>query len=92
MTNSPATGRRKSGSKMRLATPPIQSNTITSAGVPLEAPKQTTPALPSLERQLRIAQAAYYIAERREFAPGNELEDWLQAEAEVEAREAGALQ
>lgn len=29
-----------------------------------------------------IATAAYFRAERRGFAPGNELADWLQAEAE----------
>ena len=32
-----------------------------------------------------IAQAAYFRARRRGFAPGHELEDWLAAEAEVEA-------
>jgi len=37
------------------------------------------------ERQQLIAQAAYFIAERRGFSPGNEIEDWLQAEAEIEA-------
>jgi len=30
-----------------------------------------------------IAVAAYYRAERRNFEPGRELEDWLYAEAEV---------
>jgi hypothetical protein len=30
-----------------------------------------------------IAEAAYYRAQRRGFAPGHELEDWLQAEAEL---------
>ena len=39
-----------------------------------------------------IAQAAYFIAERRGFAPGNELEDWLQAEAQIEACLKAALQ
>ena len=39
----------------------------------------------SLEEKHRlIAEAAYYRAERRRFAPGYELEDWLKAEAEVE--------
>lgn len=28
-----------------------------------------------------IAEAAYYRAEHRGFAPGHELDDWLQAEA-----------
>lgn len=44
------------------------------------------------QRQQLIAQAAYFIAERRGFAPGNELEDWLQAEAEIEACMKAALQ
>lgn len=38
------------------------------------------------ERQRLIAEAAYYIAERRGFAAGCELDDWLQAEAEIERR------
>jgi hypothetical protein len=36
------------------------------------------------ERQSMIAKAAYLRAERRNFAPGHELEDWLAAEAEVD--------
>lgn len=35
------------------------------------------------DRQCMIAEAAYYRAHARGFAPGYELEDWLQAEAEV---------
>ena len=31
----------------------------------------------------RIAEAAYYRAERRAFASGNEIDDWLAAEAEI---------
>ncbi|MEE9425178.1 MAG: DUF2934 domain-containing protein [Methylococcales bacterium] len=30
-----------------------------------------------------IAVAAYYKALHREFSPGNEMDDWLQAEAEI---------
>lgn len=33
----------------------------------------------------RIATAAYYKAEARGFVPGFEMEDWLRAEAEVDA-------
>jgi Protein of unknown function (DUF2934) len=36
-----------------------------------------------------IEKAAYLKAERRGFAPGHELEDWLAAENEVEQRLAG---
>lgn len=34
------------------------------------------------ERTSRIALAAYYKAEARDFQPGYEIEDWLAAEAE----------
>ena len=44
------------------------------------------------QREVLVARAAYFIAERRGFAPGNELDDWLQAEAEIEARLKAALQ
>jgi len=38
-----------------------------------------------------IAIAAYYLAERRGFAPGHEEEDWLAAEAELDAAGASFL-
>ncbi len=41
---------------------------------------------PDGEDRLRlIAEAAYFRAEQRDFAPGQELEDWLAAEIEVDA-------
>jgi hypothetical protein len=36
-------------------------------------------------REALIATAAYYRAERRGFLPGHELEDWLDAEREVDS-------
>ena len=36
-------------------------------------------------RHEMVATAAYYIAEQRGFAPGQEVEDWLAAEAAVDA-------
>lgn len=39
-------------------------------------------------RQEAIAQAAYYKAEQRGFAPGYEMQDWLDAEREVASAEA----
>jgi hypothetical protein len=35
-------------------------------------------------REQRIALEAYYRAERRGFAPGGELEDWLAAERAID--------
>ena len=37
-------------------------------------------------RAALIAEAAYFRAEKRGFAPGHETEDWLAAESEVDAR------
>jgi hypothetical protein len=42
------------------------------------------------ERIACIAETAYFIAIRRGFSPGHELEDWLTAENEVDARLIGA--
>ena len=36
-----------------------------------------------VKRHILIAQAAYYRAEKRGFAAGGELQDWLEAEAEI---------
>jgi hypothetical protein len=36
-----------------------------------------------VDRQARIALAAYFIAEKRGFEPGHELDDWFAAEAEL---------
>ncbi|MBV8878092.1 MAG: DUF2934 domain-containing protein [Gammaproteobacteria bacterium] len=54
-------------------------------------PRKSSPAMEpraqvSAEaRHALIAQAAYLRAERRGFVPGHETEDWLAAEAEVDA-------
>jgi hypothetical protein len=44
-------------------------------------PHRLTPA----ERHRRICELAYRRAEQRGFAPGSEVEDWLEAEREVDA-------
>ena len=41
------------------------------------------------ERHHRIQVAAYFLAERRGFAPGHELDDWLAAEDTIELEDAG---
>jgi hypothetical protein len=41
-------------------------------------------AVTAAERHSLIEKAAYRRAERRNFEPGHELEDWLAAEAEVD--------
>jgi hypothetical protein len=46
--------------------------------------KHFKPDTAEIERM--IAEAAYYLAEKRSFAPGFEEEDWAVATAEVMAR------
>lgn len=41
------------------------------------------------DRHHRIEVAAYFLAERRGFAPGHELDDWLTAEDGIELEDAG---
>jgi hypothetical protein len=45
-------------------------------------PKDTASAA-ALARHEVIKTAAYYLAERRGFTPGCELQDWLAAEASI---------
>jgi hypothetical protein len=42
---------------------------------------------PAVSREARIAIAAYYRAERRHFAFGGQLDDWLAAERELAQQE-----
>ena len=56
------------------------------AKAPGAAVKSGQPAavLSAAQREAMIREAAYFRAERRAFAPGGELEDWLAAERQIE--------
>jgi len=47
--------------------------------------QSTIPEEEAMEEQARlmIEEAAYYLAEKRGFTPGHELEDWLQAKEQI---------
>ncbi|MFA6904138.1 MAG: DUF2934 domain-containing protein [Gallionellaceae bacterium] len=49
------------------------------------APKQNAVAVSPEQRYQMISIAAYFKAERRGFAGGYEMQDWISAEAEVDA-------
>ena len=68
---------RKAGIMKGGANPPARRE---------DAAANTRSRLLPEERRRLIAETAYFIAERRGFAVGWELEDWLQAEAEVNRR------
>jgi hypothetical protein len=71
----------------RKATTAAPELTESSVIAVLES-RQTTTAVstsidPDVRRQL-VAAEAYFLAERRGFAAGHELEDWIAAEAAVD--------
>ena len=70
VTAAPKTPRRRSMTKAEVSGAAVQAG--------------SAPALNETERQKLIAQAAYFRAEKRGFAPGCELQDWIEAEAEVQ--------
>ena len=68
-----------------VTSPNARSTRKTTTDKP--ARKSRTNAAPMIDPERRralIAEAAYFRAERRGFAPGHEAEDWLAAEAEVD--------
>lgn len=56
----------------------------------VRAHKATQPARPA-DQQIEVALAAYFIAEKRGFEPGHELDDWLAAEAQIAAAQQPSL-
>ncbi len=48
--------------------------------------KFTEVADPPFDRQGMIATAAYFLAQRRGFKPGHDVEDWLAAERQVDVQ------
>lgn len=75
-TNTPKSKRGKSRRK-------ANDDASTSAEAPATSPPNRGDRSGEDDRHHMIAEAAYYRAECRGFAPGCELEDWLAAEAEL---------
>jgi len=65
--------------------PPAREVPRPSARVRPSPPEPSRLALTPEGRRAMISEGAYLRAERRGFAPGHETEDWLAAEAEVDA-------
>ena len=67
-------------------------STVTKpAAAPKRATKKasTAASVSAEQRKHYVEMAAFYIAERRGFAPGNPMDDWLAAEAEIDRLLAG---
>jgi hypothetical protein len=90
MPTRPRTG---SGRTKKTAPPAAQQSVPkhpraeTSTGTEVTAAHLERREIPSFSesREARIAEAAYWRAERRGFVAGQELDDWLAAEKEVDS-------
>lgn len=79
-THTPSTSSKSPQSRKRSAkaAPP--------QAIPKPASDQASAInLSVMNREAMIATAAYFRAQKRDFAAGHELEDWLAAESEVDA-------
>jgi hypothetical protein len=80
ISKSPAkTGAAKTGAAKPRASAP-------RSGRVSKVTAQTATVRNDEERRTLIALAAYFRAERRGFTPGQELDDWLAAESEIDGQ------
>lgn len=63
------------------ASPKTAAKPAASATAAKPAAAKTSPA----DRLAMIAEAAYFIAQKRGFGAGKEAEDWVEAEKQVDA-------
>lgn len=66
------------------AAAPKAVTSVAKAAKPAIKRKKAGHAVPQEQRAHYIEVAAFYIAERRGFAPGDPMDDWLAAEAEID--------
>jgi hypothetical protein len=84
-----ATTRKTSASEGETGTQPApRASAARKKAAPLSSGGNAVQLTPE-ERQRYVAEAAYFIAERRGFAEGCDVEDWLRAEAEIDQMLAG---
>jgi len=86
-TKQPATKTRRQ-SATGAAKTPTPSSQAAAVKRRQAAPRRQTAAAPVTpeDRYRMIAEAAYHRARMRGFAAGGEVQDWLEAEAEIDAR------
>jgi hypothetical protein len=79
MESTPRPSRSKANSHSQNAYEPQPEM---ASSIPIQVTGQDIEPLTDEQREL-VAVAAYYLAERRNFKPGHETEDWLAAESQV---------
>jgi hypothetical protein len=92
MTNGKPAAPKKTSAARKAATPaaaaavkkPASAKKKPAATQP--APERPAAAVTRTERHALVAQAAYFRAKARGFTAGRELDDWVEAESEVDAK------
>ena len=86
MPTQPRAGSNRTKKTAAPATPQTSSSDTQSTQIGVTATQLERREIPSFSenREARIAEAAYWRAERRGFGAGQELDDWLAAEKEVD--------
>jgi hypothetical protein len=78
---------RKIGASLRLMEPTLRiirrASTTTESRSDISGGSAREEKISPERRLQMIAEAAYFRAERRGFAPGAESRDWLESEAEI---------
>ena len=97
-TSKPATKKVAAESKVSTKTAvtattkksePTKKTPATALAKPASAKKSPAKKVPTVSPEHRyhmIATAAYFLAERRGFAGGYQMQDWIAAEAEIDAQ------
>lgn len=86
MPTTRVTATRRPGRKPPVPVVPEAAKPKSGIATGLVAQPSGKLAIDTETQRMMIAEAAYYCAERRGFAPGGELADWLAAEAQIRAR------
>lgn len=77
--------KKTTAKKVAVKTSAARSTAVAKKRSPAKG-RTARPSVSADERWRMIAEAAYLRAERRGFVPGRDLDDWLVAEQEIEAR------
>ena len=85
MTEKRVSRRRPAAPKSKARTPELSGEAVVTILESATLPAGAIRIDAATRRQL-IAAEAYFIAERRGFEAGRELDDWIQAESIVDAR------
>ena len=84
----PSPAKKPATTSPKSAVKPAESTSMAKSEAPAKAaaakPAVTKPALSPAERMKMIAEAAYYLAQKRGFSGGNEVSDWVAAEKQVD--------